>query len=279
MNSSPIVVFANGIVGYHGLLALQHAQADIARVYTQDNTSILTDLLDTCAIAYTRKNPHDPDEYASLKRLQASVFFSFYYRRLLKPELLRLASLGAYNVHGSLLPVYRGGSPSNWAIIQGETTTGVTLHHMAPITDAGNIVAQQVVTIDPLETGYALLEKMAFASENLLKTHLPTLLSQTVIGIPQDPQKASYFPQRKPEDGALDWQQDAQTLFNKIRALTRPYPGAYTLHEGKKLIIWWADIQESSHVHPAGTLLSQTPWVMATGKNNLILTDTTWETT
>ncbi len=153
--------------------------------------------------------------------------FSFYFRHMLPVDVLALAPRGAYNLHGSLLPRYRGRVPVNWAVLYGETETGATLHEMTAKPDAGAILAQTAVPILPDDTAHQVFEKVTVAAEQTLWGVLPALLDGTALRLPNDLAAGSYFGGRKPEDGRIDWSQPAQQVYNLIRAVAPPYPGAF----------------------------------------------------
>jgi methionyl-tRNA formyltransferase len=146
---------------------------------------------------------------------------------MISPALLALAPHGGYNMHGSLLPRYRGRVPVNWAIIHGERETGATLHRMVEKPDAGEIVAQQAVPILPDDTARNVFDKVTVAAEMALDRALPALLEGTAPHVPQDLSRGSYFGGRKPEDGRIDWTRSARTIHNLVRAVAPPYPGAW----------------------------------------------------
>jgi methionyl-tRNA formyltransferase len=160
--------------------------------------------------------------------ISPEFMFSFYYRRMLPPEVLALARKGAFNMHGSLLPKYRGRAPVNWAILKGESETGATLHEMVAKPDAGRIVDQERVPIGPDETAAEVFAKVSDAAETVLKRSLPHLLAGTASLKKQDLSKGSYFGGRRPEDGRIDWSKSALEIHNLVRAVAPPYPGAFT---------------------------------------------------
>jgi len=163
-----------------------------------------------------------------IRVISPEFMFSFYYRRMLPPEVLALAKKGAFNMHGSLLPKYRGRAPVNWAILKGESETGATLHEMVAKPDAGRIVDQERVPIGPDETAAEVLAKVSDAAETVLKRSLPHLLAGTASLKKQDLSKGSYFGARRPEDGRIDWSKSALEIHNLVRAVAPPYPGAFT---------------------------------------------------
>ena len=159
--------------------------------------------------------------------ISPEFMFSFYYRRMLPPEVLALAGKGAFNMHGSLLPKYRGRAPVNWAILKGESETGATLHEMVAKPDAGRIVDQERVPIGPDDTAAEVFAKVSDAAETVLKRSLPHLLAGTASLKKQDLSKGSYFGGRRPEDGRIDWSKSALEIHNLVRAVAPPYPGAF----------------------------------------------------
>jgi methionyl-tRNA formyltransferase len=163
-----------------------------------------------------------------LKRLRPDFLFSFYYRRMLPAEMLSLARRGAYNLHGSLLPKYRGRAPVNWAVLHGESETGATLHEMTAKPDAGRIVDRQAVPIGPDDTAGEVFRRVTDAAEQVLKRSVDKLLDGTAVLRPNDLSKGSYFGGRKPEDGRIDWSKSAREIHNLVRAVAPPYPGAFT---------------------------------------------------
>ena len=163
-----------------------------------------------------------------IRVISPEFMFSFYYRRMLPPEVLALARKGAFNMHGSLLPKYRGRAPVNWAILKGESETGATLHEMVAKPDAGRIVDQERVPIGPDETAAEVFAKVSDAAETVLKRSLPHLLAGTASLKKQDLSKGSYFGARRPEDGRIDWSKSALEIHNLVRAVAPPYPGAFS---------------------------------------------------
>ncbi|MDO8311717.1 MAG: formyltransferase, partial [Sideroxyarcus sp.] len=178
-----------------------------------------------------------PEVVGQIRALQPDFFFSFYYREMLKAPLLAIPKHGALNMHGSLLPKYRGRVPVNWAIIRGETETGATLHYMTEKPDNGDIVAQQAVPILPNDTAHEVFQKVTVAAEMALYDVLPALLAGKVKAVKQDLSKGAYFGGRKAEDGIINWAQSALEIHNLVRAVAPPYPGAMTQVMGQHMRI------------------------------------------
>jgi methionyl-tRNA formyltransferase len=180
--------------------------------------------------------PENPAELASrVSRLAPDFLFSFYYRHMLPRELLAAARRGAYNVHGSLLPKYRGRVPINWAVLKGERETGATLHEMVEKPDAGRIVDQMAVPILPDDAALDVFRKVTVAAEIVLDRALPGLIAGCAKPVVQDLAKGAYFGARKPDDGRIDWKRSAREIHDLVRAVAPPYPGAFTDLEGQRL--------------------------------------------
>jgi methionyl-tRNA formyltransferase len=174
---------------------------------------------------------------SQFKKIAPDYIFSFYYRHLLASDILAVARIAALNMHGSLLPKYRGRAPVNWAILHGETETGASLHIMEAKPDAGDIVGQVAVPIDPDEDATAVFAKVSNAAIQVMQTALPELLQGHVPRTPNVLANGSYFGGRKPEDGRIQWSQDALQVHNLIRAVAPPYPGAFTDWQGGRMVI------------------------------------------
>jgi methionyl-tRNA formyltransferase len=177
----------------------------------------------------------DSELREQVRAARPDFLFSFYYRHMLSAELLATAPRGAYNMHGSLLPKYRGRVPVNWAVLRGETETGATLHAMTARADDGGIVDAQAVPILPDDTAGEVFRKVTVAAELTLQRSLPGLLAGTLALRAQDPAQASYFGRRTRADGAIDWRLGAAAVHNLVRAVAPPYPGAFALAGGMPL--------------------------------------------
>jgi len=242
------VVFAYSDVGYVCLEALLAQGAEVVAVVTHDDDpGEQVWFRSVRALAERRGLPVYTDErvdsaewLARLRAWKPDFLFSFYYRRLLPQAVLDTARRGALNLHGSLLPRYRGRCPVNWVLIHGETETGVTLHYMVDKPDAGDIVAQRRVPIAADDTAHRLYGKLADAAAALMRETYPQLCDGTAPRRPQDLSQGSYFGGRTPADGRIDWRQSARQIYNLVRAVAQPYPGATTRWQQRGLTIWWA---------------------------------------
>jgi methionyl-tRNA formyltransferase len=236
------VVFAYHNVGVRCLRTLLAHGVDVPLVVTHDDAPDETIWFDSVAAAAAECSiptitPDDPNAREVVGRIAAlapDFLFSFYYRRMLKPALLAMAARGALNMHGSLLPKYRGRAPVNWAVLHGERITGATLHYMAEKPDAGDIVGQTAVPILPDDTAREVFDKVTVAAEITLDAALPALLAGNAPRRAQDLAEGSYFGGRGPDDGVIDWNRDATTIHNLVRAVAPPFPGAFTTVGGHR---------------------------------------------
>lgn len=169
--------------------------------------------------------------------LAPDFIFSFYYRQLLPDVCLEAAKRGALNMHGSLLPRFRGRAPVNWAVLRGATETGATLHYMVSRADAGDIVDQAAVPIRENDTAYEVFLRVADAAETVLRRSLPMLINGTAPRMPQDLSQGEYCGRRRPEDGRIDWTRSAREIHNLVRAVAPPFPGAFANFDGERWLV------------------------------------------
>lgn len=243
-----IIVMGYHDIGYACLEKLIDLRADVAAVVTHADSPreniwfrpVRELAFQHCIPLYQPRDVNDPRMVAAVRRIAPDVIFSFYFRQVLGRELLGIPRVGAFNLHGSLLPRYRGRCPVNWVLVHGEKQTGVTLHRMEAKPDSGAIVAQRAVQIDFADTAHTLFEKMTAAAADLIGEVYPLMLRGEISEIPQDERLASYFGGRKPEDGKIDWSKTAVEIYNLVRAVTHPYPGAFTTVAGRRLFVWQA---------------------------------------
>ncbi|AOZ50570.1 formyltransferase [Chromobacterium vaccinii] len=243
---SRAVVFAYHNVGVRCLKALIGRGVEVALVVThQDNpneniwfASVSQVARDYGIPVITPDDPNAPEVVEQVQACQADFLFSFYYRHMLKAPLLEAARRGAYNMHGSLLPKYRGRVPINWAVIHGETETGATLHQMNVKPDNGPVVDQMAVPILPDDSADEVFAKVTVAAEMVLWRSLPGLIAGDAPHVQQDLSLGGYFGGRKPEDGRIDALASAERLHDFARALTRPFPGAFADTAAGRLLLW-----------------------------------------
>jgi UDP-4-amino-4-deoxy-L-arabinose formyltransferase / UDP-glucuronic acid dehydrogenase (UDP-4-keto-hexauronic acid decarboxylating) len=272
------VVLAYHNIGCVGIRALLRNGYRIAAVFTHrddprenlwfDSVAELAGDLNIPAFAPDDIN--HPLWVERIRGLEPDILFSFYYRNMVAPPLLEIPPAGGLNLHGSLLPKYRGRAPVNWALLMGEKETGVTLHYMTPRPDDGDIVSQRKVAISEEDTAVTLHGKLAEASSLMLDEILPRIREGNAPRIPQDHSRATYFGGRRPEDGEIDWQRSAAEVRNLVRALTRPYPGAFTYAGDRKCMVW--EVKEAPASCGQGTpgaILSTDPLVIACNQGAL----------
>jgi methionyl-tRNA formyltransferase len=280
------VVCAYGEIGAASLETLLELGVDVPLVVTHDDApgeriwfrSVreLAHRAGVRAIAPADVNATEP--LAIVAQAAPDFLFSFYFRHMLKRPVLALAKRGALNLHGSLLPRYRGRAPVNWVLVEGETETGLTLHYMDEKPDHGDVVAQRAVAVERDDSALSLTRKLAVAARDLLRDAVPQLAAGTAPRIAQDHSRSTYFGGRRPADGAIDWGAPAERVRNLIRAVSDPWPGATTKLRSRMLSIWWAEIAPLDAPRAPGELFfgaGGTPCV-ATGDGALALVRVGW---
>lgn len=284
---SRILFFGYSAVGHDCLsLLLERGDSVVGLVTHEDDPREKIWFQTPAAVArekgipvFTPENPNDPAWIERLAALQPDLILSVYYRHMLGAKLLALPRLGAFNLHGSLLPRFRGRAPINWAVLHGESRIGMTLHRMVRRADAGAIVDQEGVDIGPRDTAEQAFRKVLPCARRVLERQIDALLAGTARETPQDEAQATYFGGRKPEDGRIGWTQTSRQIFNLIRAVTDPYPGAFTDVAGSRLMVWWAE-PDSPAAHgrrgAPGEILALAPLVVATADGALELTRIEW---
>jgi methionyl-tRNA formyltransferase len=253
-----VVVFGYHNVGVRCLKVLLAAGVDVALVVTHEDNAAeniwFESMAALCTVegipTITPADANDPALLARVTALAPDMLFSFYYRHMLPASILAVAP--AFNMHGSLLPAFRGRAPVNWAVLHGATEIGSTLHEMTVKPDAGAIVAQTAVPILPDDTAYEVFGKVTVAAEQTLWHVLPALLAGTAPRTHNDLSRGGYFGGRKPEDGRIDWTQPAQQVYNLHRAVAPPYPGAFTDVAGARFIIERARLATTAPAALAG---------------------------
>lgn len=265
------VVLAYHDIGCVGIRALLAQGFDIQAVFThRDDPNENTWFESVAELAaandlpvYAPEDINHPLWVERIREMGADILFSFYYRNMVGKKILAIPPAGCLNLHGSHLPRYRGRCPVNWVLIHGEKETGVTLHYMTPRPDDGDIVGQKRVPIDDNDTALSLHKKLAAAAGDLLDDLLPKIRENRAERIPQEQTSASYFGGRRPADGEIDWGQDAAGVRNLVRAVTRPYPGAFSYLGNRKCLFWQVRPGETPESAPPGTVLSTNPLTIA----------------
>ncbi|WP_433503779.1 methionyl-tRNA formyltransferase [Pseudonocardia halophobica] len=217
-----------------------------------------------------------PEDVAAIRETRPDLIVVVGWTRLIGRPLLAVPPRGCVGFHASLLPHNRGRAPVNWAILRGETVTGNTMMMLDPGTDTGDIVDQRRIVIGPDDTCATVYARVAEAGAQMLTEHLPALLAGTAPRRPQHSKSASVLPKRTPEMGITDWSRPARALHDWIRALTCPYPGAFTSIRGVRVMLWGSRLPGGTdEAAPAGTVLhvGDEGLLVATGAGSLLVTD------
>lgn len=286
----PHVVCAYGEVGHEALAELLDLGADVGLVVTHEDAPdeniwfrSVADLARSADVPLvTPADVNTEASVAAIAAVQPDFLFSFYYRLMMKPRVLTLPARGALNLHGSYLPRYRGRAPVNWVLVNGERETGVTLHEMDEKPDHGAIVAQRRIVIERDDTALSLTRKLAAEGRLLLREVYPKLIDGTAPRMPQDHRGASYFGGRKPADGEIDWTQPAESIRNLVRAVTAPWPGAFTTLDGRKVLVWWVETRAAGSAQATpGTVVTDASGagalLVATGDGLLEIRSVAWD--
>jgi methionyl-tRNA formyltransferase len=268
--NNKIVVCAYHNVGYRCLEELLRQGAGVALVFTHEDSeteniwfSSVRELAERNNIPLWTTEINEPENIALLREMAPDFILSFYYRNMICREVLEIPKHGALNMHGSLLPRYRGRVPVNWAIINGESESGATLHYMVEKPDAGDIVDQERVPILFTDTALDLFNRVNEAAVTVIRRSWPLLAAGTAPRIPMNIKEGSYFGGRKPADGLMDWTRGAVAIYNLVRGVTHPYPGAFTYLDGRKVVIWSARPVEGKG--DPGRIVSTEPLLVGTG--------------
>ncbi len=248
MPNPSAVVCAYSSVGTAALEGLLEAGIEVKALYTYVQGPDELWFTPPAAVARAQGIPvhlapafNEEGVFESIRALNPDFLFSFYFREMIQARFLELPRLGAYNLHGSLLPKYRGRAPLNWVLVKGETETGITLHAMTPKPDDGHIVAQARLPIDWDETALSLTLKAADAGRDLVRDAIPGLVDGSIARLDQKTLGPStYFGGRKPADSRLAFTMGVQEAFNQIRAVADPWPNAF-LETGRGTVkVAWA---------------------------------------
>jgi methionyl-tRNA formyltransferase len=269
-----LIVCAYHNVGYRCIEELVRQGAEIALIFTHEDSPTeeiwfksVRELADDHGIPYLTTDISLPENVERVRAIAPDILFSFYYRSMVSPAVLEIPRRGAFNLHGSYLPTYRGRVPVNWAVINGERETGATLHHMVEKPDAGAIVDQERVEIAFTDTALEVFNKVTDAAVAVIARAWPLLREGRAACVPMDLAKGSYFGGRTPADGRIDWAWSAVRIYNLIRGVTHPYPGAFSHLDGRKVIIWSAWPVEGSG--EPGRIVSRRPLLVGTGEGLL----------
>lgn len=245
MSTTRAVVFAYHDVGVRCLQVLLSAGVEVPLVVTTKDDPNEIQWFDSAmrvAQEYglpviTPDDVNGPELERMVTELRPDFVFSFYFRSMIGAPLLNAARLGALNIHGSVLPKFRGRAPVNWAILHGARESGATLHYMTARADAGDIVDQLAVPILENDEAREVFGKVTVAAEIILARSLPGLIAGTAPRLPQRLEEGKYYGRRRPEDGKIDWAASARDIHNLVRAVAPPFPGAFGQVDGQRWMI------------------------------------------
>jgi len=271
-------------MGYECLKYLLESGKDVVSVYALHDGlrekaagfRSFDDIMEGRNIPYHKVR--DINEQSVINRIKEDMpdmIIQVAWSQIIKDEILKIPPKGAIGFHASLLPKNRGGSPVNWTIINGEKSWGTTMFYMEPGVDSGDIIAQKRFDIAPEDTCKTVYDSVTQKNIEMLEEFLPLLEAGAAPRIKQDESKSTWLKRRKPEDGIIDWNRSVQDLYNWVRALTRPYPGAFSYYEGKKLFVWEAKFTDKQTDIKPGTIISanDSGIEVATADGVIMLTD------
>jgi methionyl-tRNA formyltransferase len=277
LGNNKLIVCAYHNVGYRCIAELILQGAEISLIFTHEDSPTeqiwfhsVRELAEQHGIPYLTSDINQPDNVERVRAIGPDFIFSFYYRTMITPQVLEIPRSGALNLHGSYLPRYRGRVPVNWAVINGETETGATLHYMVEKPDAGDIVDQEKVAIDFTDTAHDVFLKVTDVAVTVLSRAWPLLRAGTAGRTPMNIAAGNYCSGRKPADGLIDWRKPAVQIYNLVRGVTHPYPGAFTFLDGRKVIIWQSRPVEGTG--EPGCIVSHDPLLVGTGHGLLEIT-------
>ena len=289
MSKPRILFFGYSEVGHECLDLLLSRGDNVVALITHEDNPHEKIWFKTPAVAarekgvpiFTPEKANTPEWIERIAALQPDLILSVYYRNMISSKILALPRLGAFNLHGSLLPKYRGRAPINWAVLHGEPRMGMTLHRadQAGPTPAPSSTRRAWTSARAIPPPSRRFCKVLPCARRVLARQIDALLAGTAKETPQDNAQATYFGGRTPEDGRINWTQTSVEIFNLIRAVTDPYPGAFTDVGGARLMVWWAETDSPATRNKRGRMgevLSLVPLVVATGDGALELTRTEW---
>ncbi len=210
-------------------------------------------------LLYKNIDVNSESSIEKISALRPDLIVVVNFQQILKEELIGIPQKGCINTHAALLPKYRGRAPLNWALINGETQVGVTVHFIEKGIDTGDIIIQRSIDVQEEDYIDVVIEKIGDLYPTIVNEAVDLLESGEFIGIKQDLSKGNYFGKRNPEDGQINWNNDAKDIFNLIRAISRPYPGAFSFYNNSKIIFWRAKVieqQKTDDTLPNGYIIS-----------------------
>ncbi|MDX6190123.1 methionyl-tRNA formyltransferase [Flavobacterium sp. Fl-318] len=255
-----IGLLASGGLGY-SILQQVALSCELEFVMTDKSSISIQDFCKTNSLPYFAGNPRDGNSDEFLSKVSCDVLISINYLFLIEQNIIDVPSILAFNIHGSLLPKYRGRTPHVWSIINNEIVTGITAHLIDSGCDTGDIIAQVQIEINSKDTGASILEKYEASYFPLVESVLNKIDNNNLVTTPQNNFKATYFGKRTPEDGQINWSWQRERIYNWIRAQSFPYPGAFTYYMNQKITIDWVELDDYGFDYnlPDGTIITIDP--------------------
>lgn len=244
-------------------------------VLTDGNSEEIIHFVTQNNIVFFAGNPRKGKGYSFIKNINVDVIISINYLFLIEEDIINHSNIITFNIHGSLLPKYRGRTPHVWAIINGETKTGITAHIIDAGCDTGKIIRQIEIPIEENDTGAKILEKYAKKYYPLIKKVLSDIIEDNIELKDQIESDATYFGKRSPEDGAINWSWSKESIRNWVRAQAYPYPGAFTFYNGQKIVIDKVSISKMEIIEniPNGTIVQENPIILVKVSNGALNLD------
>lgn len=230
------VILASGNLGLNCLKKL-HASIDIQCVLTDSKSAAIIEWCQNEMIPAFKGNPRTGMASQFLQQFEIEILFSINYLFLISKDILDNVKKYSFNIHGSLLPKYRGRTPHVWSIINNESETGLTVHLIDEGCDTGDIVLQKKVLITKDTSGYEVLQQFEKLYPEAINETLRMAVGENIVAIKQDHTKATFFGKRTPEDGIINWNWQKERIHNWVRAQAKPYPGAFTFYKNEKMVI------------------------------------------
>ena len=280
VGSNRVIVFGYGELGVAAIEALASAGAHIQAVVvpsnrTGDDVEFIKSYARNHGLQLLIQPPRKTVEpfVGELRRIDPDLILVWSYPMILPRSVIEVPHLGSINVHGGLLPQYRGGHVMQWAIIKGESETGVAVHYMDEGIDTGPIVAQEHFPIESDDDALTVRQKLRVTGVRLLKAWWPAIAEGRAPRDKQDESKARYYPLRTSDDGVIDWGASSYDIHNLVRALVRPWPGAFTFVENEKLIVWKSRILpgQGESVPGVVAMVDQSGAYVHTGDSELVI--------
>lgn len=228
---------------------------------------------ENASIYCPKKLSTDEEFLKTVKQLSPDLYIVDSYSMLVPKDFLDLPTIGAFNIHPGKLPVYRGAHVLNWALINGESEIVVTVHHMTEQFDTGDIVLEKTFKVSFLDTISTVFDKVSQVNRELVKLLITSILDGTLQRIPQNEQFTRHYRARKPEDGLIDWNMTNIEIYNLVRALVPPWPGAFFCKDGEKIIINEACPVSFTNSEQPGTVIAKNSgsFCVATGYQCLLI--------